>query len=861
MRKALILTISLFILSVVHAQRITHNFQNVTMADALQLMNKMSHQYTINFIYNDLEDFRVTANIRNQSIPDAIRQLIDFYPISIAFPSDSILSVECFQKTVYRYKGKIIDENGQPAEYANITLLSTEDSTVIGNGVSNVSGYFVIPCQSKKVIARITYVGYKTIKQTISHTDMGIIRLTPDNYTVKGITVKGHKKIFQTESDRLQYIATADSFAKGLNGLELLGRVPLLDGTKGDLPSVIGKSSTHYLLNGRELPENMQTNKIRSLKAEDIERIEVITIPPSKYKAEANAGYINIVTKKDTSLGLRGDWSASVDYYEKWSEYTDLNLFYATKRLNISLDAGLWDVDGINDHTSEFIFSDHKRTTDFRRTFQWLMPSCNLLAQYQLSNKVSIGVMSSVDTNCSKNQQKGATIDSNEITHSTLESPSKPNFDFSTEAYLEWKIDSMGKTINLTYDYLNNYSKQDENITSESTDTITKIHTIGDARYRIGSWKLDFMLPFRSFLLETGLAYTSILNKSGIESQFMQQNTWCIDASQTNDYQYKEKTAAAYISMNKDWTRWGIKAGMRMEKTWTEGLLINNHQKNTDDYLHLFPTLHFNWKIANRSNLRLAYSMGISRPDFQNLNPFRYYYTSNSYFEGNPSLQPNITHNTELSYSNSTGIYAVVYENHENNAVAPYTYFTNNGFEATTIANCLVADKAGLYVAYQKDLLSWWNIQTGGEVFYYHSNASNNYNNRLSRNEWSGKLEINETMFLNEKHTLSMELFYNHIFPHSEMGTHYKTQVLFGGNIRYSLLENRLRLRFSFSDPFKQNISRGTTYYDSFTMNYTTNAHSRGISLTVSYSFGSKQVKNIYHESKNNDASRAGTRN
>lgn len=112
MKRTILLIISLFILSAVQAQRITHDFQNVTMSDALQLLNKMNRRYTINFIYNDLEDFRITTNVKNQSVPDAIRQMIGFYPISIAYPTDSIISVECSQKTELRYKGRVIDENG-----------------------------------------------------------------------------------------------------------------------------------------------------------------------------------------------------------------------------------------------------------------------------------------------------------------------------------------------------------------------------------------------------------------------------------------------------------------------------------------------------------------------------------------------------------------------------------------------------------------------------------------------------------------------------------------------------------------------------------------------------------------------------
>lgn len=66
---------------------------------------------------------------------------------NVTMPNDSTISVECLQKTRRRYKGRVVDEHGQPAEFANIALLSPADSAVIAGGVSNADGYFVIPCE------------------------------------------------------------------------------------------------------------------------------------------------------------------------------------------------------------------------------------------------------------------------------------------------------------------------------------------------------------------------------------------------------------------------------------------------------------------------------------------------------------------------------------------------------------------------------------------------------------------------------------------------------------------------------------------------------------------------------------------
>ena len=187
MKKTLLLLYMLLLCTAIgRAQRVSRDFHNVTMPMALQQLGGMTHRYTINFIYNDLEDFRVTADIKGATIPEAIRQLIGFYPISMTMVSDSIINVECSQKTTLRYKGRVIDDKGEPAEYANVVLLSPADSSFLAGGVSNESGYFVIPCNVRRVIAKVTYVGYKTRQWTAASPDLGTIRLQADRFTLHG---------------------------------------------------------------------------------------------------------------------------------------------------------------------------------------------------------------------------------------------------------------------------------------------------------------------------------------------------------------------------------------------------------------------------------------------------------------------------------------------------------------------------------------------------------------------------------------------------------------------------------------------------------------------------------------------------
>ena len=143
--------------------RITRTYQDQSLSEVLKDLNTASSRYEVSFIYNELEDFRVTTTLHRSTLPNAVRQVVGFYPMRVT-ETDSVITVECIHKTDLHLTGTIIDENRQPVPYANVYLLHPSDSTVIGGGVSNEAGVFVIPYEESTVLARISFVGYKTVK-------------------------------------------------------------------------------------------------------------------------------------------------------------------------------------------------------------------------------------------------------------------------------------------------------------------------------------------------------------------------------------------------------------------------------------------------------------------------------------------------------------------------------------------------------------------------------------------------------------------------------------------------------------------------------------------------------------------------
>ena len=170
------------------AQRINKSFRNVSMSDALVAIDKASQEWELNFIYDELEDFRVTCDISNKSVPDAVRAVAGFYPISISI-EDNTIYVECTQKEPYKLMGRLVDTRNKPISYANITLFSLNDTTKINTGVSNESGWFTIPCPVNRAQVRISHVGFITIHRKIDIKDVGVIHMEEETKLIDTIQV------------------------------------------------------------------------------------------------------------------------------------------------------------------------------------------------------------------------------------------------------------------------------------------------------------------------------------------------------------------------------------------------------------------------------------------------------------------------------------------------------------------------------------------------------------------------------------------------------------------------------------------------------------------------------------------------
>lgn len=902
MRRVLCIII---LLTAAFSARSQHTFRGTSLSEALIALDNSSKRYNITFVYDELEDFTVSKTIpQGRSLPDAVREVCGFYPVRVVVQGREIF-VECTQKDRTKLKGLLLTEDNQPVAYANIALFRTGDSTLIGGGVSNEAGHFVIPCSAERALVRISCVGFKTIERLMPISQVGTIRMQVADHYLHNVNVKGVVPVIRYDSDRLLYVVADDPFAQGQSVLELMNRVPMVT-LSGGRVSILGKGQARWMLDGRALDDGseMIPRKLWSLRAEDIERIEVITLPAGSAITDGSGGYINIVTRRDQTLGWRGDLTGELISKDDLNWRYSGNVSYATKRLDASLEiygnrlTERSDAITTYERPHEFVKRSDSQDEEQDREY-----GTNLALHIQLTPKWEIGAMLSYRQNRDHHDMTdadrvrfnvnyapfsglGPNIKDYTMASASSLSPVGAMHTTALTAFSDIQLDTLGKQANLTYNFYHKSGTRgsvmegDANIPVyyySSSDPYHVSNTFElDTDYKIHSLKLDFTLPFPFAKVETGLAYTDIDN-TVLKSQEQSSNIDVDGVYRNNSYRYQERSAMGYLILSRQLhPRLSATIGMHLEHSWLTGedRDMTKSRKTKQTFTKLLPTLSANYQLGSRQQLVLQMGRNINRPDFDELNQVPVYVTMTNLIVGNPSLIPGTTDYAELSYRHSCGLYANLWYRHGKDQTEWVTGFQiDQGpryrleSQTTKPENWLDEQQAGLYLRYQQRFLPWLNTVVEGDLYYYHGSSSRS---ELSRNEdavfnpympdlhgWGEHAALSADVFLNPQHTLLLNARYDHWFRQLEKMTDIGAFGYASFALRYSLLDDRLKLSLVTYDPFRQHVTDITRSYNWFTECIHTVHHSQFVSLTASYALGGKKVRRNYRDKKDSETQRA----
>ena len=870
-RRMIYLVACLCMSAAVFGQRVSRSFNDVSMSEALKWLNEQGGEYNISFLYNDLEDFRVTTSVKNKSVPDAIQQLIGFYPIKMTVQGKDI-AVECPLREATRYKGTVIDETGQPLPYANVALLSPRDSTVITGGVTNESGLFVIPCEQNGVLARITYVGYRPVYRHCKTPHLGTIRMQPDSTRLNGVVVSASAARLKQEPGKFIYKPSPLELA-GIDSYELLRYAPLVS-VENNTVSILGKGTSTIYINGRKpLMNNVSLMEmLRSVPADRIEKIEIIMSPNSSHKASTTGGIVNIVMKKNPNQGLTGSASVSATYLgERITPRSSLYLGYSKNKFNASANLSYLYYNSQDEKETTYNFKDSYtdivNSSNSQTTGHFL--NGNLSLSYDLTKRSTLGTSfyiggsesNSKSTTTSSNYLRG-TIDKYSKSYAETENPfRKP--EMSMVAYYHLKTDDKGSNLDASANYSSsvNASRGTMEYASgvESHEVVP--YSLFKQNTTVDSYGYEFKGSYsHSFHDDTSLKSGYEFDASHLSDDFVRLdhdgNEYVKNEGSSNLFEYDEKVNALFITYDRKWSNViSSTLGLRAENTNVKGHQVNSNERFDRNYWNFFPQLSLLVNLANgKHSIALDLSRSIVRPFYNYLNPFKIWTSENTYSMGNIHLKPMIYSDVNLRYR-FLGDYIIgASYSYGSDSFSEYRFLAENNTTVSSVANYGNEQSLSLYCNVEKVFLNGiWRMSLNAAADYDRDQGTIDGQD-VSYKTWTGTAGIRNFFNLSSKGGIRATLSYYYYTPLKavlRIGHHkhllsasFSKEFKFGGTISV--------------DAFNLLNYRPAYHYNTESYAYREKPKYNNISFQIRYThkFGQSRVRGAQNRSNTNHLGR-----
>ncbi|MCF0075568.1 TonB-dependent receptor family protein [Dyadobacter sp. CY261] len=746
-----------------------------------------------------------------------------------------------------KIKGKIV-ENVKEAglEFASVSLIRLPDSVTVSTQLTNEKGgYDFADIKPGNYFITASFIGYENGKSasfSVNAADLTVpaLMLNTGTDTLSELTVKGNKPLLERKIDRMVFNLSNSLAAKGTDLLQALAWVPMLKVEQSEI-SIIGKGGVSVMINERmvQLRGNELVNYLKTLRSDDIEKIEIITTPPAKYEAQGNGGLINIVLKKNQSLGWRGSLGTSYSQNTYPSYANNMALFFRSKKLSSSSTFNqsnyrsiVKESFNITGRPSEII-SNEKRLG----TSPGLQTGISI--DYELNKHNNIGLIYNISDNKSNttfnNSYSFVTGSSIDSVLNTTGKFSRPLFTQTLNIYHDFKIDSTGKKLTSSVNFFMNNPEMKNDFISESENTCASVQNNNLSKYNIWSVQSDLTLPYKWAKIETGIKLAHFNNNANVEYYNYLGEVFILDKTRSNEFDYTESNLASYFSMESELSKkWEAKAGLRYEYTLLEGYSPTLDQRNKRNYGALFPTAYIVYKANKNHVFSLNYSRRINRPSLNSLNPFAYYTNNYTYYTGNPLLLPSYSNNVELNYLYKGRFSFTVFQQHTSDIISNLTTVSGPTL-VTSRGNFLTQNNLGAYLSFNRSLFKWWDHSIYASFFY--ASPKSKIATISTPSGTSASFGINNSF--NATSLLTFYLNYNHNLPSTDRNVYTYRQRSLRMGARIKLLDNNLIISPAY---FLGTVSKYDFHYSEFVQTTATDYNYNTFTLSLTYSFGRSKV-------------------
>lgn len=862
-----------------------------------RVLTALAAQYKVNFLYEEVNithskvKYEVSL-LKEKSVSEALNTLLT--PLNLSWYKVDAQNYSIFLKSGPKapetqkitaltspiqdslakdqVRGRVLDEHQQPLPYTTVTLLTAKDSATVQHALTDPDGNFdftAIKAGTYKI--RISAIGkypYTTNPFVVGGPVQPVIEpiaMRPSEETLKEVKIISARPLVESKSDRLIFNVENSAMAAG-NSLQLLRSAPFVRISADNSVSLQGKR-TMVLIDGKPVPDVSLENMLQMMPAGNIQKIELITSPSAKYDASYGA-VINIITKKNQTEGLTGNFrlDGSTGKYANGS--TNLSATYKRNRLTVYVQGGINKGDNFFGVTSTR-FQDpsdaaYYMSNNWTRLSHNNMYSVQASLDYKLGDNQTIGLFANPNIFkfngpwATKNEfgRQNAIIDSVSLTDAVFNQTVKS----STYNFNYHLMSDSGKndlTVLATFTpWQRNMFQEFPSALYDQTGKLIKTpatyQTRNKAAIDVYIGQADYIHEFnKRWKLETGIKYqktnstTSVYYEDDRNGQMQQ----IAEFSSQNTLQ--ESINAAYGIFSAAWTNVKLQGGLRLENTKAD---FGDHFRQ--QYTNLFPTLLYQHRLSKNTALSASYKKTINRAPYYDLVPYMVFINQYTIEQGNPALIPAFDNiyalnanihklNLSVSYTKNKGLIGLFPVKQD--FKTKVTYYSRQNLES--------ASDISLYLFYPFQVNDWWETINSGTPIGYNQAEGLVLGQQYKLSAFHSDFKTSHIFKFSDKLKLQVDAYYWTDYVQDLSNNSGNKNI--DASFLLNLWEGKGQLRLGGNElVFKRNDYLISRNYGSFRTDERVNTDSKRVYIGFTYKFGKSRVQKTDTKLGNEDALR-----
>lgn len=767
----------------------------------------------------------------------------------------------------FEVAGFVRDTEGKPLPYANVMLLKVTDSIQFKGISADETGRFSLKGIPPEVYyLQAKYFGYKSLLVPLeikSDIQIGAVVLEQDKLWLDEVVVTGQKPVVERLADRIVFNVENTVVGEG-STWDILRNAPGVIIVQDNL-EIRGQQATVYLNDRKvQLSEAEIQDFLKGLSGDMISSVEIIPNPPASYEAEDGA-ILNIRTKENIVPGYKGSvrgqytqgvlpkYNIGTSHYYKNDKLSIFgNYVFNPQKEFKEVDSH---INFINDQDNIFA----RWNTELDQTTRSQNHQANVMLDYKLTPRDLLNFTSNLTFSPNKRfvnvldtemRNDSGLLDSTLQTNSTVDDDLL-NLSFALNYERSLKKEGASLKANTQYTYYEGSRLQEgssdyfdptgtfiRNFTF-TTDALQDIH--------IFTGQADYYTPIKSGSFESGLKGSLIDSNSGIDYYDVNGNQPPFDIALSDVFRYEERVFAAYGSLSQEWDQWALKLGLRAEQTNIESNSETLRQINTQNYFELFPSLYLTRTLGKDYSLTFDYSRKLTRPNYADLNPFRYFVNENNYVEGNPNLVPNFSHNFNLNFSIKNTYFIDLYYRDNGAYISALGFQDNQNQTFKKIKqNVLDSFSYGLDFTISTTITPFWVMYFYNSIFYEdetflaEESAIDTYTNRVTG--YYGY--INNALTLSEDGSFKGEISATYLSGFLAGSYQISETIALNMGVRKSLWDNRAVISLTAEDILGRANGTYTSRYANQDNSILQVRETQFVRLGFTYNFGNYRLSN-----------------